>query len=220
VPYAPADAVWLAVVDPGVGTDRGAVAVEAGKAAMVGPDNGLLSLAWEDLGGPARAVAIDEKRVAPGPVSTTFHGRDVFAPAAALIAGGARLDDLGEPVDPASLVRLTVPSPEIEPGRLRVRVLTTDRFGNVRLAAKEQDLDRAALGGADAVTVAAEVAGEEAAHRMMVAVRARTYADVPEGQDALIVDSAGWLAVVRNHGNAADALRVATGDFVILAERR
>lgn len=220
VPYAPADAVWLAVVDPGVGTDRRAVVVEAGKAILVGPDNGVLSLAWEELGGPARAVAIDADRVAPGPVSSTFHGRDVFAPAAALIAAGARVDDLGEPVDPASLVRLTVPPPGIGPGRLRVRVLTIDRFGNVRLAAQEPDLQRAGLTDADAVTIAAEVAGEEAADRMVVARRARTYADVPEGHDALIVDSAGWLAVARNLGSAADGLRVATGDFVILSERR
>jgi S-adenosylmethionine hydrolase len=220
VPYAPADAVWLAVVDPGVGTERRAVAVEAGKAVLVGPDNGLLSLACEDLGGPARAVAIEANRVAPGPVSTTFHGRDVFAPATALVATGARLDDLGGPVELASLVRLTVPSPEIEPGRLRVRVLTVDRFGNVRLAAREPDLERAGLGAADAVTVAAELAGEEAAERMVVAQRARTYADVPEAHEALIVDSAGWLAVARNLGSAADRLRVATGDFVILSERR
>jgi S-adenosylmethionine hydrolase len=220
VPYAPADAVWLAVVDPGVGTERRAVAVEAGKAVLVGPDNGLLSLACEDLGGPARAVAIEANRVAPGPVSTTFHGRDVFAPATALIAAGARLDDLGDPVDPESLVRLTVPSPEIEPGRLRVRVLTVDRFGNVRLAARERDLQGAELAEAEAVTVGAEVAGEEAAERMVVAERARTYADVPEAHDALIVDSAGWLAVARNLGSAADGLRVATGDFVILSERR
>jgi S-adenosylmethionine hydrolase len=220
VPYAPADAVWLAVVDPGVGTERRAVAVEAGKGVLVGPDNGLLSLACEDLGGPARAVAIEANRVAPGPVSTTFHGRDVFAPATALIAAGARLDDLGDPVDPQSLVRLTVPSPEIEPGRLRVRVLTVDRFGNVRLAARERDLQGAGLAEAEAITVAAEVAGEEAAERMVAAQRARTYADVPEGHDALIVDSAGWLAVARNLGSAADGLRVATGDFVILSERR
>lgn len=220
VAYAPADAVWLAVVDPGVGTDRRAVAVEAGKAVLVGPDNGLLSLAWEDLGGPTRAVAIEANRVAPGPVSTTFHGRDVFAPATALLSAGARLDDLGDSVDPASMVRLTLPSPEVEPGRIRVRVLTVDRFGNVRLAAQEPDLQRAGLADADVLTVVAEVAGEEAAERMVVAHRAQTYADVPEGHDALIVDSAGWLAVARNLGSAADGLRVATGDFVFLSERR
>lgn len=212
-PHAPADAVWLAVVDPGVGTERRAVAVEAGESVLVGPDNGLLSLAWEALGGAGRAVAIDPVRVAPGPVSATFHGRDVFAPAAARIAAGEDLSELGDRVDPASLVRLTVPAPAIEPGRLRARVLAVDRFGNVRLAAREADLEGAGLAGDDAI-------GVEAGDRGVTARRARTYADVPEGLDALIVDSAGWLAVVRNQGSAAEALRVATGDFVNLAARR
>jgi S-adenosylmethionine hydrolase len=213
VPYAPDDAVWLAVVDPGVGTERRAVAVEAGSAVLVGPDNGLLSLAWDELGGARHAVAIDAERVAPGPVSATFHGRDVFAPAAARIASGAGLEELGSLVDPESLVRLTVPGPEVEPGKLRARVLGVDRFGNVRLAARETDLGRAGLADEQALAV-------EAGDRQVVAPRVRTYGEIGDGEEAVLVDSGGWLSVARNRSSAAQTLRVTTGDFVILAGRR
>ena len=213
VPYAPRDAVWLAVVDPGVGTERRAVAVEAGSARLVGPDNGLLSLAWDALGGPGLAVAIDAERVAPGPASATFHGRDVFAPAAARLASGTGIEELGSSVDPSSLVRIEVPGPEIQPGRVRARVLDVDRFGNLRLAAREPDLERAGLAEEAALSV-------EAGERQVVAPRVPTYGDVAGGEDAVLVDSAGWVAVARNRSSAAEALRVATGDFVILTRRR
>ncbi|HEX2031999.1 MAG TPA: SAM-dependent chlorinase/fluorinase, partial [Actinomycetota bacterium] len=146
VPHAPPDAVYLGVVDPGVGTERRAVAVAAGGALLVGPDNGLLLLAARALGGVERAVEIDAGRVVSGPVSATFHGRDVFAPAAARLAVSGDLRSLGGGVDPASLVSLEPDEPRVGPGRLTTTVLGIDRFGNVRLAARAADLGAAGLG--------------------------------------------------------------------------
>jgi S-adenosylmethionine hydrolase len=209
VTHAPEDAVYLAVVDPGVGTDRRAVALQAGSAMLVGPDNGLLSLAGEALGGIARGVAIDPARVAPGPVSATFHGRDVFAPAAAMLAAGASLEDFGTAVDPSSLERVAIEPVAVEPGRLDAPVLGIDMFGNVRLSARTADLVAADLEG-----VGLRVrtpAGEWPARRV------RTFGDLGEEELGLLVDSAGWLAVVRNGSRAANLLDVSPYDRVILS---
>lgn len=207
VPHAPADAVLLAVVDPGVGTPRRPVVVEAGGRLLVGPDNGLLSLAWEAAGGARRAFDIS-----PGtePASATFHGRDLFAPAAARLAAGAVPEELGEAVDPASLVRLEVPVAEAEPGRLRCRVVGVDRFGNAQLLAGPEDLDRAGLGDLEEIEL-------RAAGRTVRLRRARTFGEVAEGADVLLVDSSGRLAVARNRGSAASGLGLAPGDPVVLA---
>ena len=103
IAYMPADGVYVAVVDPGVGSDRRAVAAAAGSSLLVGPDNGLLSLAWEVLGRVDAAVEIESEAVVLAPVSRTFHGRDIFAPAAAHLAAGMLLEDLGPAVDVATL---------------------------------------------------------------------------------------------------------------------
>ena len=105
--YMPADAVYLAVVDPGVGTERRGLALRTGSGALlVGPDNGLLVAAAESLGGISGAVALTEERFHLHPVSNTFHGRDIFAPVAAHLVAGVGISDLGEAVEPASLARL------------------------------------------------------------------------------------------------------------------
>jgi S-adenosyl-L-methionine hydrolase (adenosine-forming) len=210
VPYAPPHAVFLAVVDPGVGTERRAVAVEAGDAALVGPDNGLLDPAVRRLGGGRRAVTMDPSLVSPGPVSATFHGRDVFAPAAAILARGGSLDELGTDLDPASLGRATIPQPSVSPGRLEATVIGIDRFGNVRLGARPTDLDRAGLRGSISL----------AGIRDPVQ-RIRTFGDLePEGV-GILEDSSGWLALVRNGSSAAEALGLAPYDRVTLdVERR
>ncbi|HEX2032386.1 MAG TPA: SAM-dependent chlorinase/fluorinase [Actinomycetota bacterium] len=202
-PYAPGDAVYLAVVDPGVGTERAAVAVAAGDALLVGPDNGLLSMAWEALGGADRAVAID----APAAASATFHGRDVFAPSAARLAAGASIEELGSAVDPASLLRLPVPRPRPAAGGVEAEVIGVDRFGNVQLGARPGDVP-AGLG--DVVRVGA--AGSAVPCR-----RVRTFAEVPPGEVAVLVDSAGWLALVAPGGSAAGILGLRPGEEVLLS---
>jgi S-adenosylmethionine hydrolase len=196
------EAVHRAVVDPGVGTPRRAVAVAlAGGGALVGPDNGLLGLAAARLGA-ARAVRLDD-----GGVAATFHGRDVLAPAAARIAAGAAVPDLGEEVDAAGLVMPDLPPARVEPGRVEAVAAGRDRFGNVQLLAAPADLEAAGVRRGDAVTVAA-------GDRTLPARVARAFADVPAGTALVHRDSHGWLAVAVNLGDAAGALGVSPGDRV------
>jgi S-adenosylmethionine hydrolase len=205
VPYLPEDAVYVAVVDPGVGSARRAVAMAAGAARLVGPDNGLLSLAWEALGGMDEAVWIENEDVLLTPVSRTFHGRDVFAPAAAHLAIGTPLADLGSAADVRELHRLEVPAPMIAPGAIGARVTGVDGFGNVQLNAKVGDLAAAGVVEARVLVVNGR--------RLP---RAGTFAELPEHEPGMIVDSAGYLSVVVNHGNAATAMRLAPGDSVVV----
>jgi S-adenosylmethionine hydrolase len=205
VPYMPEDAVYVAVVDPGVGSDRRAVATAAGASILVGPDNGLLSLAWEALGGVEAAVEIENPDVVLAPVSRTFHGRDVFAPAAAHLAAGIKLDEVGPAVHAGTLVRLDVPGPMVADGTVGARVTATDGYGNVQLNATELDLDAAGVTAGNVLVVNGR--------RLP---RAGTFAELPEREPGLIVDSEGYLAIVVNHGNAAQMLGLASGDAVII----
>ena len=205
VPYMPADAVYAAVVDPGVGSDRRAVAATAGASLLVGPDNGVLSIAWDALGGLSDAVEITNPDVVLSPVSRTFHGRDVFAPAAAHLAAGRPLGDLGPAVDPAALERLDVPGPMVASGAVGARVTATDGFGNVQLNATEVDLRAAGVAGGRVLVVNGR--------RLP---RAGTFAELPEREPGLIIDSDGHLAIVVNRGNAALMLGLAAGDVVVV----
>jgi S-adenosylmethionine hydrolase len=211
IPYLPTDAVFMAVVDPGVGTPRRPVAAVTshGGQLLVGPDNGLMSLAWAKRGGVARAVEIAEPTVILEPVSATFHGRDIFAPAAAHLAAGVRLSELGPEVDPASLEVVHPPAPAVETGRIDGEVFGVDRFGNVQLSAGLDDLERAGMVGANRLKVVTR--------RGTTSVRrAATFGDVTEGEFALIVDSSGRLALVLNRGSAAEALDLAVGDALTI----
>ena len=212
VPYAPEDAVYLAVVDPGVGTRRRGIAVDAGPGALVGPDNGVLTLAVDALGGARRAVALEPGRVVPWPVSDTFHGRDVFAPAAARLASGVDLDEVGEEIDVDTLSDLLVGEPLVEDGRVATTVMGVDRFGNVRLGARPEELERAGLSGHELTLLRGGAP--------VSVVRARTFGELEPPAFGLLVDSAGWLAVVRVGGSAAEALGLSAGDPVELGSPR
>lgn len=210
VPYAPEDAVFLAVVDPGVGTERRPIAVAAGRAVLIGPDNGLLSLAWEALGGASEARAIDSPSVVRGPVSDTFHGRDVFAPAAAHVAAGLSPQELGPAIDARDLARVELPVPKVETGHLHCEVLGIDRFGNVQLSARREHLEGAEV--VDATEFEVRWSG-----RVSVLPHVRTFREVAEGVYAVLIDSSGWVALVQNMGNAAEALGLQIGDRVVVA---
>jgi S-adenosylmethionine hydrolase len=211
LPFLPTDAVIVAVVDPGVGTPRLPVAVETMRHGrlMVGPDNGVLSLAWALEDGVRAAVQIASTSVLLEPVSTTFHGRDIFAPAAAHLAAGMRLEELGPSMDPASLVRLALPRAGVEEGQIDAEVLAVDRFGNVQLSARPDDLRPAGMDGSQRLVLLAGGA-------KTIVRRAATFGDVEEGAFALIVNSSGWLLVVLNRGSAAEALGLSEGDAVSL----
>lgn len=211
IPYAGPDAVGLAIVDPGVGTARRAVAVETVSGPLlVGPDNGLLSLAWAAAGGVARAVEIDPAAVGSGRVSAVFHGRDVFAPAAAHLAAGRPLGACGRPIDATSLTRITIEDAEVEPGRIHGEVLDVDRFGNVRLNVRPADLERAGFTLGSLVEIAT-TAGSVRARRVTA------YGDVRPGEYGLLVDAWDWAAVIRYELSAADGMGITRGDPVWLA---
>jgi S-adenosylmethionine hydrolase len=195
LPWLPA-AVHVAVVDPGVGTARRGVALVSGDSVLVGPDNGLLLPAAEVLGGVRAAYELVEPTYQLPTVSATFHGRDVFAPAAAHLAVGVPPDAFGPAVDPASLVILPAPVCEVDGDRIRVEVLTVDHFGNVALAAGTAELDAIGLR-----------AGAVATFRWPAGIKpvllGTTFADVAEGELVLLIDSAGHLAVACRGGSAA-----------------
>ena len=211
LPFVRQNADVLAVVDPSVGRDRD-VAVETNDGRLlVGPDNGLLSPAWRASEGVGRAVAITSPEIVLEPVSPSLHARDVLAPAAAHLAAGLPLEQLGEDVDPASLAELRIPTPDVEQGRIACEVLDLNRFGNVQLNVRESHLAAAGLDRAERIAVEAHTGSA-------VAERVATYADLAEGEWGLIVDPRGWLAVIRgNPANAADALGVGSADLVWLS---
>jgi S-adenosyl-L-methionine hydrolase (adenosine-forming) len=144
-------------------------------------------------------------------VSPSFHARDVLAPAAAHLATGAALEDLGDPVEPQTLAEVRIPEPEVEPGKIACEVLDLNRFGNVQLNVRSSHLASAGLDRAERVSV-------EAHSGATVVKRVSTYADLAGGEWGMIVDPRGWLSVVRgNPANAAEALGVGSGDLVWLS---
>jgi S-adenosylmethionine hydrolase len=210
LPFAPRG-VHLAVVDPGVGSGRRGVAVRAGPEGrlLVGPDNGLLWPAIEDLGGATRAVDVSLSPFRLEPVSATFHGRDVFAPVAAHLARGADLAEAGEEIDAGSLVRLERTEPAIEGDRVVARVVSVDRYGNLALDLAHRHLPRTGLRHGHPLDV-------EAGDTRRRAVLAPTFADVPPGELILYEDSSRSLALAVNRGSAAEALGLGAGDPVTL----
>jgi hypothetical protein len=206
LPYLPT-AVHLAVVDPGVGGSRRAVAIRSASGRyFVGPDNGLLAPA-------ADGETIDAVRVLSNPryhlerVSRTFHARDIFAPVAAHIAAGVDFADLGDEVDPSSLVRLDLPAATEVDGELRARVVDIDRFGNLEL-----DLAPAAVGEA-ALRPGQRVELWFALNPYYAQV-AETYADAERGDLILYVDSYGAYSIAISGGNAASLTEAGVGDEV------
>jgi S-adenosyl-L-methionine hydrolase (adenosine-forming) len=210
VPFLPAG-VLLAVVDPGVGTDRRAVALRSRSGRLlVGPDNGLLWPAARAAGGVEAAVDVRESRFALEPVSATFHGRDLFAPVAANLALGAALEDAGTAMDPDSLTQLDAAAPDVGPGRLRAAVRLADRFGNAQLQARPAHMEEAGLRPGERVEVAGPVESQDG-------IYGHTFADAPPGELVVYRDSSGWIAVALNGASAAQALGMHTGTAVTVS---
>jgi S-adenosylmethionine hydrolase len=203
-----APGIVLAVVDPGVATDRRAIAVEVGEdgeAVFVGPDNGLLAPAVSLVGGAVRAVELTNTEFhlpAPGP---TFAGRDIFGPVAAHLCNGAELTDFGPLVDPDALRPGLVPLSREEGGLLETEVLWVDRFGNVQLNVGPEEVDSF---------------GERVMVRwnehVRTAARVEAFDDIAAGELGLLVDSYGLMALALNRTSAADELGLRAGDSVTL----
>jgi S-adenosylmethionine hydrolase len=189
--------VHLAVVDPGVGGERRAVAARTaeGDRLLVGPDNGLLTLAAARFGGLVEAVDVSRSPHRLEPVSATFHGRDTFAPVAAHLALGEPLAEAGEPLDPEVLVGLELPRARAEGDDVVCHALAFDRFGNVMLGVEHEELTAMGLKLGDGVLVN----GDEARYTT-------TFADVPAGALLLYEDAYRALSLAVNRGSAADRL--------------
>jgi S-adenosylmethionine hydrolase len=208
-PYMPVG-VHLAVVDPDVGGNRRAVAVGTNDGrTFVGPDNGLLMLAADGCGVTA-AHELTERRYHLDQVSHTFHARDVFAPAAAHLAAGVPLAELGPALNPSELVRVTVPDPEVGRTQVSATVLAVDRFGNIATNARREHVDRL---GAD---VGSRVEIRLTLDRYYALV-ADTFADAPAGELILYEDAYGLITLAISCGDAARLAGVGPGDELRIA---
>ena len=208
VQYLP-EGVVLAIVDPGVGTDRRCIAVEVEHGFLVGPDNGLLAPAVAMLGGPRRVVSLENEEhhlPAPGP---TFAGRDIMAPAAARLCAGLELTQLGPEVDPVTLSPGLVPLPELTDGTITAEVLWVDRFGNCQLNVDPQMLAELGASEGDAVEVRIGDNGRRARW-------VHTFADAKQSELILLVDSYGTLALAYDRQSAAAQLKVRAGSKITL----
>ena len=199
----PPGTVLLAVIDPGVGTERAALIIEAEGRWYVGPDNGLFELVIRRA---ATARTWEIARPA-GPFSASFHGRDLFAPAAAHLAAGVPLDALGPPLAADALARLDLPEPEVGESRIHATVLYIDRFGNVQLNLTREHLQRAEVTPGTVVEV-------ELALDRYYAVAARTFADARKGDVILYEDAYKNIALAISGGNAAELFAAAPGQEV------
>jgi len=202
VGYYPPGAVHLVVVDPGVGNERRPIAVQTARARYVAPDNGVLSLALAQ--DPAhRAVHLTDPRYRLPTISATFHGRDIFAPAAAHLARGAALEEMGETLSVSELIELPIPTPEPLSGGWRCAILHVDRFGNLITNFQIQSHQRRFV----------VRAGEHRIERL-----SRTFSDVEPGDLVAYEGSSGYLEIAMREASAAQALSLDVGDIILLED--
>jgi S-adenosylmethionine hydrolase len=210
LPFCP-PGVHLAVVDPGVGSRRRGVAMavaEQGRI-LVGPDNGLLSRAADRLGGAVEAVDLARSPFRLEPMSATFHGRDLFAPVAAHLAIGARLEEAGEAIDPGTLTLLELPIPSVEANRVTAHAIHLDGFGNATLDLDAAMLSEGPLHPGESLEVRAPDGRFEARW-------VRTFSDVERGEVLLYEDSSGALALAVNGGSAEGLLNLGPDAKIVL----
>jgi S-adenosylmethionine hydrolase len=202
--YFPAGTIFLAVVDPGVGSARRGIAAEIGDYRFVCPDNGLLTVVTRDVP-PRKIVELTERRYARPTVSRTFEGRDRFAPAAAWLAKGIQLPALGRNLQ--SIQKLDIPQAAVTDDELRGAVLRVDRFGNLVTNIDRRTFEKFARDGAVQIR-----AGESSVGRLVA-----TYADIQAGEVCALFGSTDHLEVASNAGSAADALGLTRGAPMIVS---
>lgn len=217
-PYLPIG-VHVAVVDPGVGTARKGIAMRTARGDfLVGPDNGLLMPAAARLGGITVVHLLENDRYALPDVSSSFHGRDVFAPAGAHLATGVPIEELGRAVDPRRLADLEWPRPEIRHNHLRAQAIYLDTFGNVKLSALTEDIEAALPGLAFGDELMLR-AGEAQPGRDLDVTWARTFGDVPAGEALLTADSYGRVALSVHQGSAVERFGISLDSVVDIGRR-
>jgi S-adenosylmethionine hydrolase len=203
-------AVHVAVVDPGVGTSRRAIAVRAGQGILVGPDNGVLSWAMTALGGASQAVVLTNKAMWNQPVSPTFHGRDIFMPVAARLITGAAFADVGAQTDVAGLVMLAPPTSRMLDGEADGEVLSVDRFGNVQLSIPAPAAAELGIRLGSSLLIRCN-------RRELIAPYLETFGSAAPGELIAFTDSAGLISLAVSSGNAAERLSLPPGARVRIA---
>jgi len=215
VPHLPVG-VHVAVVDPGVGTERLPIAIATSRGdVLVGPDNGLLVPAAERLGGIVGAHALQNPDFRLPRVSNVFHGRDIFSPAAAHLSLGVPLQAFGPPIEASALVRLDIPVAEVGHGELRTAVIYVDSFGNVKLAGETSDLIAAVGPLASGDLLRIELPGGHVRSEVVIPWTT-TFGLVPPGELLTVEDSYGRLSIAVNQGSGAAQLGLHGGDRVVI----
>jgi S-adenosylmethionine hydrolase len=213
--------VHVAVVDPGVGTDRLPIAIRTGRGdVLIGPDNGLLVRAAEELGGIVDVRVLENRELMLPVVTTSFHGRDIFAPMAAHLATGVPFDSVGRSIAAADLVRLPEPLPAIAEGRLETQVVHVMIYGNVTLAGRPADLEAAIGELRPGRLLRVEFAAAD--NRPAVVedtIWGLTFGSVPVGSSVLMADSQGNLSLADNQGDAARRLGLAVDRPAVVTGR-
>lgn len=210
IQYLP-EGVALMVVDPGVGSGRRAIAAQTEWGFFVGPDNGLLSPAVAMTGGASRIVSIENPEVMIPSPGATFHGRDVFAPAAAFLAAESiALEDLGPTLGGHDVTPLLLPLPEVDAGTVKGQCWWVDHFGNAQTNIGPDELTEIGLSVGDEVALHIGAGRHSAVWR-------NNYAESGDREGILHVDSAGLIAIAVNGGSAADTYKLSTGAAVTLA---
>jgi len=197
-PYFPEDTIHVAVVDPGVGSARKAIVIECNAGLFIGPDNGLMARASEKLGLKS-VYEIREKQFQRNPVSPTFHGRDVFAHVAGLIASGRRPEEVGPRV--SKLETLDLSSPKLIGDKLVCQVLHVDVFGNVITNVEENMIGKLPKKFGEGFEI-------RSGARKLQARYARSYHEIEKGSLAVLLGSQGFLEIAIREGSARDRLKV------------
>ena len=211
VPYLPAPAVHLALVDPfRAAPVRGVAVRTADGSTFVAPDNGLTSQAWDAAGGAVAAYVLDNAALWHPTPARTFRGRDVFSPVAARLAMGLPVEEVGTAVDVDDLERLEVRMPTVDDDHVHGEVALVDHFGNLTLNLKRADLEAAGVHLGDSVEL-------RCGGKTMTVPFALTYGEVPRGRLAVCEDSFRTVTVAVNQGSAAAALRARRGDPLVIA---
>ena len=213
IPYLPAPAVHLALVDPfRANPVRGIAVRTADGSTFVSPDNGLTSQAWEVAGGAVQAHLVDNPALWHPAPARTFRGRDVFSPVAARVASGTPIEQVGSRLDVDDLERLAVRAPTVEDDHVHAEVVTVDHFGNLTLNLQSGHLAQAGIRLGDEVEV--RVAG-----KTLTAPFLLTYGEVPRGRLAVCEDSFSTVTLAVNQGNAAATLRAGRGEPMVISRR-
>jgi S-adenosylmethionine hydrolase len=222
LPYFPVG-VHVGVVDPGVGTERRGVAIRAGRGdILVGPDNGLLLPPADALGGATEARELTNRDLWLPVTTSTFHGRDIFAPVAAhLAAGDAPFEAVGPPVPLEALVRLDEPAARVGDDELDSVVTYVDSFGNLRLAGNREELAAAFRDLADGDELRVEFGATNGTATVIEQTRyGTTFGAVPRGASLVYLDSLGNIAMADNQGNLAQRLGIGPDRPVRVSRRR